>query len=553
MARAKTARRTPNTPPRLDDLDTVRVGVYMRRSTDDEHQPYSIEAQDERLKSYVESQPGWEVALRFSDDASGATTDRDDLQRALNAARAGLIDVLLVYRVDRFSRNLRDMVTLLDELDQCGVVFRSATEPFDTSTPMGRMLVQMLGMFAQFERDTIIDRVIGGMERKAAKGLWKGGRRPFGYTVNPDTHRLAPHEAEAAIVRLIFRLYTHDRLGSKVVARVLNDRGHRTTTGGTWSAYQVLRVLSNKVYIGELSFREITVNDCHPPLIDSETFAEAQRLLAERGEDHAHRRANGSDYQLTGLMRCPTCGKAMIGTRATGKNKTYRYYTCFTRSRYDTTKCDGHRLNADAVEAAVLDALARFYRDHHALIADAVAEAQRQHHAGQHTQQAELASVEAKIAETNGKIDRYLTAFEKGTLDDELVGQRLAELRATSKQLHARRDELAAALDAEPAVPDTATLAEVAEHITHVIDSGTDQTRKALIETLIAGIKITSPSTIVPVFRIPQPHTDDDTAEAAADTNKALTSDNTPARASQEGVRAMTNLVELTGFEPVTP
>lgn len=132
------------------------------------------------------SQPRWQVSLRFADDASGATTDREDLQRALAAARAGLIDVLLVYRVDRFSRNLRDMVILLDELDQCGVVFRSATEPFDTPAPMG----QMLGMFAQFERDTIIDRVIGGMERKAAKGLWKGGRRPFGYTVNPDTHRL---------------------------------------------------------------------------------------------------------------------------------------------------------------------------------------------------------------------------------------------------------------------------------------------------------------------------------------------------------------------------
>jgi len=254
--------------------------------------------------------------------ASGATTDRDDLQRALAAARAGLIDVLLVYRVDRFSRNLRDMVTLLDELDQCGVAFRSATEPFDTSTPMGRMLVQMLGMFAQFERDTIIDRVINGMERKAAKGLWKGGRRPFGYTVNPDTHRLVPNTDESPIVRLIFRLYTQDRLGSKVVARVLNERGHRTTTGGTWSAYQVLRVLSNRIYIGELSFREITVDECHTPLVDTETFEDAQRLLAERGEDHAHRRANGSDYQLTGLMRCPQCAKAMIGTRATGKNKT---------------------------------------------------------------------------------------------------------------------------------------------------------------------------------------------------------------------------------------
>ncbi|WP_435159723.1 recombinase family protein, partial [Amycolatopsis sacchari] len=114
--------------------DDVRVGIYVRRSTDDEHQPYSIEAQDTRLDAYIGSQPGWRLVARFPDDASGATTERDGLQRALAAARAGLIDVLLVYRVDRFSRNLRDMVMLLDELDSAGVVFRSATEPFDTST-----------------------------------------------------------------------------------------------------------------------------------------------------------------------------------------------------------------------------------------------------------------------------------------------------------------------------------------------------------------------------------------------------------------------------------
>lgn len=207
MARAARPRRTTRPAGMtLDDLDSVRVGIYTRRSTDDEHQPHSIEAQDERLKSYVDSQPGWHVAMRFSDDASGATTDREDLRRALAAASAGLIDVLLVYRVDRFSRNLRDMVTLLDELDQYGVVFRSATEPFDTATPMGRMLVQMLGMFAQFERDTIIDRVINGMERKAAKGLWKGGRRPFGYQVDRTTWTLTQDHTEAPIVRLIFHL-----------------------------------------------------------------------------------------------------------------------------------------------------------------------------------------------------------------------------------------------------------------------------------------------------------------------------------------------------------
>ncbi len=155
----------------------VRVGVYVRRSTDDEHQPYSLEAQDARLAAYIGSQPGWRQAARFADDASGAATRRPGLERALATALAGAFDVLLVYRVDRLTRSLRDLVTLLDDLDQAGVVFRSATEPFDTATAMGRMLVQMLGMFAQFERDSIIDRVIAGMERKGAAGKWKGGCR----------------------------------------------------------------------------------------------------------------------------------------------------------------------------------------------------------------------------------------------------------------------------------------------------------------------------------------------------------------------------------------
>ena len=103
-----------------------------------------------------------------------------------------MIDVLLVYRVDRLTRSLRDLVTLLDDLNQAGVVFRSATEPFDTATAMGRMLLQMLGMFAQFERDTIIDRVIAGMERKAAAGKWKGGRRPFGYRADTGCQQPDP-------------------------------------------------------------------------------------------------------------------------------------------------------------------------------------------------------------------------------------------------------------------------------------------------------------------------------------------------------------------------
>jgi site-specific DNA recombinase len=201
--------RTPRRTDQFADDGPRRIALYIRRSTDEDHQPFSLEAQETKPRAFVASQPGdWQIVTVYSDDASGATADRPKLQQALAAARAGRYDMLLVYRVDRFSRSLRDLTTLLDELAETGVVFRSATEPFDTSTPVGRMLVQMLGVFAEFERETIIDRVIAGMERKAAKGLWTGGSRPFGYWVDRDADKLIIDPGEAAIVRLIFDLYT---------------------------------------------------------------------------------------------------------------------------------------------------------------------------------------------------------------------------------------------------------------------------------------------------------------------------------------------------------
>jgi site-specific DNA recombinase len=435
--------------------------------------------------------------------------------------------VLLVYRVDRLTRSLRDLVTMLDVLDQAGVMFRSATEPFDTATPMGRMLVQMLGMFAQFERDTIIDRVIAGMERKAAAGKWKGGRRPFGYQVDTVQQALVPDTAEAALVRLIFDSYTRDRLGARTIATLLNERGHRTTTGGRWSAHQVVRVLSNRIYLGELTFRGITATGCHPPVIEQATFEEAQRILAARADDRSKRAASGSDYLLTGLIRCAACGSAMLGTRAHGKTKTYRYYSCYRRTRYDTEVCGGQRIDADAIEHAVTGALADLYRHQRDLIGDAIAAAQHSRAADQDGRRGELAAAEHELARTGAAIDRYLAAFENGTLDPEDLASRLAALNARTRQLTARRDELAIQLDAEPGVPPSETLIEVADHIDEVIASGTHSQRKALIETLVAQVKITGPGRIVPVFRIPQ----------------ATCTEHSETSSKVSGVRAMTNLV----------
>ncbi|WP_367115196.1 recombinase family protein [Actinophytocola sp.] len=514
----------------------------MRRSTDEDNQPYSIEMQDTRNRAYCASQPGWRVVKVYSDNASGGSTDRDNLQKMMRDARAGLFDVLLVYRVDRFTRNLRDMVGLLDDLDQAGVVFRSATEPFDTATPMGRMLVQMLGMFAQFERDTIIERVIAGMERAAAKGKWKGGRRPFGYTVDKKTQTLVPHETEQILVRLIFELYTRDRLGSNGIAGVINDRGFRTATGKLWSPQQVLRVLSNRVYLGELTFREITTDNCHPAIVDPTVFAEAQRLMDQRGESMGHRAANASDYVASGKLRCPRCGKSMIGTRATGKTKTYRYYTCWTYQRYGTDACDMPRLNADHLDQALLDATVEFYRTGHSLITQAVDAAQRDHLADHHTRAAELTTVNAELATVATKIDRYLDAFEDGRLDgdDEDVKDRLARLRATRQQLRDRKTELEHLIDQQPTAPDTATLDNLAHHIAEIARTGHINDQKTLIESLVAHVTISGNNTFVPAFRIPQQAT-----AAGHDTGAEHAS-----AGPTPGVRVPTHLVGPKGVEP---
>jgi DNA invertase Pin-like site-specific DNA recombinase len=299
-----------------------RVAIYRRRSTDDEHQPFSHAAQDTALVRYITTQPGWTLVAKYADDASGATTDRPGLQQALCAARAGKFDVLLVYRVDRFSRRLGDLLDLLSDLDDAGVAFASATEPFDTSTSIGRMLVQLLGVFAEFERETIIDRVTKGMATKAAKGKWPGGTRPYGYLVDRDTHRLVPHPQEAPHLREIFRLYTEKRLGTRAVADELNRRGVPSRTGAPWSGYTISRIIANPAYAGHIAYGDVYVEDAHEPLIDRETWRKACAIAAARAEDHSQRSCSPGDYHLTGLITCPACGHKYVGTAATGRNRT---------------------------------------------------------------------------------------------------------------------------------------------------------------------------------------------------------------------------------------
>jgi site-specific DNA recombinase len=482
-----------------------RIAIYLRRSTDDEHQPFSITAQEAALTSYVASQPGWTLTITYSDDASGATTNRPELQRALRDARASRYDVLLVYRVDRFSRRLSDLLDLLADLDDAGVAFASATEPFDTSTSIGRMLVQLLGVFDEFERETIIDRVTKGMAAKAAKGKWPAGTRPYGYRVDRDTQKLVPPPGEAPHLREIFRLYTRGRLGTRAIAAELNQRGIPNRTGKPWSGHTIVRIIANPAYTGDIAYGDVYVQDAHEALIDRDTWQRACGIAAARAAVGTQRAISPSDYYLTGLITC-ACGHKYIGTAATGRTRTYRYYTCFSRARYGTHGCHAARLPADDTDTAVLAALCDFYTQAPGLITDAITRAQDCHHDNHAGRHAETEALTTQIKAGQNAIDRYHTAFENGTMDDTTAGPRIRELQQQITQLKARRDQIAATITAQPAPPPPGTFEHLATYLPEITTAGTPAERKAAIEALIHEIRITDQG-VIPVFRIPGPAT----------------------------------------------
>ena len=481
----------------------MRIATYTRISTDEVNQPYSLGAQSERLDAYVRSQEGWELAGSFTDQISGAKLERPGLRSALRAAEAGRFDLLLVYRVDRLSRSVRGLAEVLETLDKAGVGFRSATEPFDTTAAAGRMMVQMLAVFAEFERSTIIDRVIAGMERKAAQGGWCGGHEPFGYKAVKGEGRLEVDEAEAPLVPVIFDLYANKRLGSHAIANWLSDTGLTTRSGKAWSYKSVLTVLRNRTYLGQVHFRGTWSDSRHPPLVDVGLFDAAQAILTERGEDVSKRATNSSEYLLSGLVVWGACGSHFSGTAATGRSATYRYYTCGARQRYGRKTCSADRLPAEALDEAVLGSLLAAY-DRVELFADALEEAQKRARLGQDRHQGELGAIEAELAKVDAGIERYLRAFETGAMPETLCGERVKALGAQAAALRARREQLADEMeeaDLRPPTPEE--LSALRERVAEAVAKGSRGQVKALLQALIHEIRVDSRHAIHPTFRVP--------------------------------------------------
>ena len=482
-----------------------RIAFYIRISTDEDHQKYSLPAQTERLEAYCKAHYGdaWDMGKVYRDMESGTHMNRPGLGQMLFDAESGRFDALLVFRVDRLSRKVHELARMVEELTRCGVVLKSITEPFDTENAAGKMMLQMLGVFAEFEHATIVERTKVGMEKKAKDGKFVGHTVPYGYRLD-DSKNLVIHEEEAVLIRKIFKMYTVGREGAYSVGRALNEAGYRTRAGRKWAKQVVLNVLQNPIYMGKLRWKQKVHDGHHEPIVPEETFEKVRSILNQRAADSKGRQFNNGDDRLfTGVVRCGRCNAPMYGGGGT-KNGVYTpYYVCSKRMR--GLECRQEYIRAEPLEKALVQDVKTILQDEQ-LLARVWEKANSQLSVEKPDLDSEVKKVETEMADTRKRIDCYFTAFEDGRMKPETAEGKIEGLKVRLDELEAERQDIEdqrERLDLPPLNRDF--LHELVARFDKVIAAGTNAQKKHLLHLLVQKVLLNGRDTVEVWYRLPNP------------------------------------------------
>ena len=345
---------------------TVRWAIYTRVSTDQglEQDFNSLDAQYDASKAYIRSQAhaGWTPLRAKYDDGgfSGGNTDRPALQRLLEDVRAGKIDIIVVYKVDRLTRSLADFAKLVELFDEHKVSFVSVTQQFNTTTSMGRLILNVLLSFAQFEREVTSERIRDKITASKRKGLWVGGMAPLGY--DTKGRKITVKKAEAERVRTIFQCYL--KLGSLnllmaelrkrgIVSKIRKLRSGEKVGGIPFTRGPLAHLLRNRFYIGEVSFKGEVLPGEQPAILDRDLFKAVQLKLSEQATNHTVTRIQ-SQALLSGRI-FDDRGNCMSPSHARKGNTKYRYYLSAALLHGNGDNAGSvHRVAAEEVEALVV-------------------------------------------------------------------------------------------------------------------------------------------------------------------------------------------------------
>jgi DNA invertase Pin-like site-specific DNA recombinase len=353
------------------DIGRRRCAIYTRKSSEEglEQEFNSLAAQREACEAYIRSQQheGWILARTRYDDGgfSGGNLDRPALRQLLTDIRAGRIDIVIVYKVDRLTRSLADFARLVEIFDAQTVSFVSVTQQFNTTSSMGRLTLNVLLSFAQFEREVTGERIRDKIAASKKKGMWMGGNVPLGY--DADERTLVINPAEAETVRRIFALYRElgcvrrvkeeaDRLGLRTKCSTMAKGTKRG--GKPFSRGHLYALLSNPIYTGQIMHKGQLHPGQQPALIDDASWSIVRNQLAANTRDHRHRAKAAEPSLLAGLL-VSARGDRLTASHAVRKGRRYRYYVSAALiAAAGTDRAQGWRLAAREIEEAVIKILA---------------------------------------------------------------------------------------------------------------------------------------------------------------------------------------------------
>ncbi len=345
-------------PSAATPVRKVRCAVYTRKSSEEglDAEFNTLDAQREACEAFIASQraEGWVLVPDRYDDGgvSGGTLERPALRRLMRDVERGLVDVVVVYKIDRLSRSLSDFSKLVDLFDIHDVTFVSITQSFNTTTSMGRLTLNILLSFAQFEREVIGERIRDKFAASRRKGMWMGGTVPFGYRV--QNRKLIVHEEEAALVRSIFERFLAIGSGT-VLARMLVAEGVTRKNGQPFDKGWLYKLLNNRVYIGDAMHKGVAYPGEHRAIITRDLWDKVRGVIDKDPRVRAATTRRQTPALLKGLIFAPN-GKAMAPTHTRKKGgKLYRYYVTTSVQKIGPDTCPIQRVGAGEIERAVID------------------------------------------------------------------------------------------------------------------------------------------------------------------------------------------------------
>lgn len=455
----RTGLRSPAGESQYSIRGSTRCAIYTRKSTDEglDQEFNSLDAQRESGEAYIASQKheGWIcLSSRYDDGGfTGGNMERPALKRLFSDIEAGEIDCVVVYKVDRLSRSLLDFARMMEIFDKHSVSFVSVTQQFNTGTSMGRLVLNVLLSFAQFEREIISERTRDKIAAARKKGKWVGGMPVLGYDVDPTSHKLVVNEEEAAQVRAIFALYLEFEALIPVVqelerrswltkqwtTRKGNDRG-----GKLFTKNNLFRLLTNAVYVGKVSHKQDIYEGEHKAILEPDIWQRVQDTLRRNGRTGGKAVRNKYGALLKGLIYCEPCGTAMIHSYTAKKGKRYRYYVCLTAQQRGWANCPSKSLNAQQIENAVVEHI-RGIGSNEAIVAATAARAKEESHHRLKELETEKRSQERTLKRLHSKVQKLTSASFTAVSDKKIAIDQLADLqdqiRTVEQRLTSIREE----------------------------------------------------------------------------------------------------------------